>query len=137
MRTKDLSTKVKSYGQRRRQKKLDTKDLRKKYFVPMTFMLFFSFYALMSNIVIILWAMVKYIVRKSGMNKREKSVLDRVDVFNVLVSSIFPQYMPPYVKMAGTLSRYRLKRKLAKEIKNRGEKLGLDRLKGTGLWLAK
>ena len=90
----DLKNKVLAIEKRRYEKKQANKDLRRKYFVPMTLMLFFSFYAIVSNVVLILWLMAKNIMRKNGMNHRKKSLLDRVDVISILATSIFPQSTP-------------------------------------------
>ena len=116
-----LKDKLIETNKKRIEKKKANAGLRKKYVMPMTFMLFFSFYALTANIVFILWVMVKHIVRKNGLSKRKKSLLDSVDVFNILASSIFPQSSPSYVKLAGNISRYRLRRELKKELKKNSE----------------
>jgi hypothetical protein len=116
-----LKNKLVETNKKRAAKKKSAAGLRKKYVMPMTFMLFLSFYALTANIVFILWIMVKLIVKKNGLSKRKKSFLDDVDVFNILASSVFPQSTPSYVKMAGNLSRFRLRRKLKKELKKKKE----------------
>ena len=116
-----LKNKLIETNKKRLAKKKEAAGLRKKYVMPMTFMLFFSFYALTANIVFILWMMVKHIIRKNGLSKRKKSLLDSVDVFNILASSVFPQSTPSYMKLAGNLSRFRLKRKLKKELKKNSE----------------
>ena len=111
-------------NQKRKAKKKEKKSVKRYKMMPLIFMLFFSFYALVTNIFFIIWMMVKYIVRKSGMNKRKRSLLDNYDLLTVLATSIFPQSTPSYLNVAGKMSRFRLKRKLKKELK---KKKGLAR----------
>ena len=100
--------------EKRKIRKAGQAKLRRKYFMPATCMLFFSFNAVVSNIVLIVWLMAKRIVRKTGLNKRKNSLFDRIDVVSILASSIFPGTAPSYIKIMGNLSRMRLMRKLKK-----------------------